>query len=556
MPVKPNPKRREKAQKRVVGRPMGVEGEILEVTAGAMLSSAMSVEKGGVWFQPIDEIIMRKGWGTYRDMRHDDQVKACLEFKKVLVVGRQFEMVCACDGEIKKIKAAEKKAEDDAKRQEELDAVAKGAAADAAAAGQTPPTKMAEPPVEPEEDDDPEDMMDAPEDMMEHTPEEIELSKEIAEFVEWNLERINAKKKLRSALSAFDFGFSAGEIIWEPAEWKGQRVIAIKDIKHRDPQSIEIKQDIHGEILGFRQQSMSELITIDRNKIWHFAHQSEFGNAYGISDLRAAYRSWWAKKFVINFWNVFLERMGSPMTMMRYPQGASSDLKNTLKAILRGLASKTEILVPAGVEVELVEAQRAGTATYDGALDFHNASIARALLMVGVIGAGMNRTSAAGDSQSRLHLRILFKMADQIADDLRHSFMSQVIKPLVDMNFEHKDLYPEMVWQDYGEFEGMEIADTIADLHKAGVVTLDQTDINYVRSIVGLQLRNEDDNPDEPKSAAEGGLPPPGGTGLAPPGKKPGGANPPPAAPSGNDRAKKSKGGRRVTEPNSTVRRK
>src|SRR6185369_11238403 len=99
-------------------------------------------------------------------------------------------------------------------------------------------------------------------------------------------------------------------------------------------------------------------------------------------------RAWWAKKFIINFWSVYLERMGAPMTVMKYPMGASEELKLTLKQILQGLAAKTEVLVPEGVEIELIEAQRAGSPTYEKALEFHNNSIARALLMVSLLGMG------------------------------------------------------------------------------------------------------------------------------------------------------------------------
>ena len=275
------------------------------------------------------------------------------------------------------------------------------------------------------------------------------------------------------------------------------------------------------------------MIEVGTDKMWHFAHQSQFGNAYGISDLRAAYRSWWAKRFVINFWNVFLERMGSPMTMMKYPQGAPEELKTTLKRILMNLNSKTEILVPEGVTVELIEAMRTGKGDYDAALRYHDNAMAKALLMVAILGLSEAEGGRSADSQSRLHLRVLFKMADQISQDLIFSFMQQVIKPLVDMNFEHENLYPEFIWQDYGGFEGIEIADTIKNLHVAGIIDMDQTDVNYVRSIVGLPLRSDDDPEDKVQRPA---ATPPPSSGI-----------PAPAA-QDNKSAKKGQGGDRKTD--------
>ena len=132
-------------------------------------------------------------------------------------------------------------------------------------------------------------------------------------------------------------------------------------------------------------------------------------------------------------------------------------------------------------------------------------------------------------------LFILFKMADEIAKDLINTFHAQVVKQLVDYNFT-TDKYPRLIWQDYGEFEGIEVADTIRLLHAAGIVDMNQEDVNYARSVLGLPLRREGDKEDEVIRPPQ---PPP-----------PGNANaPPPAAGQGNNRAEKGKGGNRKTDP-------
>lgn len=428
--------------------------------AGATLSSFVPNNKGGLQVLSIDEILRRKGWGIYRDMRHDDQVKVCLTFKKILVHGRAWEIKPADDST---------------------------------------------------------------------------MAKDIAKFVEKNLERINFKEVMKQALTALDFGFSIGELIWEVKEEKGNKVIFLKAVKHRDPEGISVNVDKHGNILSYQQDRKTlgivpEHIHVPKDKAWYFIHQGEFGNPNGISDLRGAYRSWWAKKFIINFWSVFLERLGQPMTMMKYPLGSSPDLKTALKGILTGLSTKTEILVPEGVDVQLIEATRSAGGDYDKALKFHNDSIARAILMVSLLGAGGDSVQRGSDSQSRIHLRVLFKMADDLSKALLWSFKEQVIKQIVDFNFNHDDLYPVIHLQDYGEFEGIEIADTIRLLHAAGILDMDQPDINYARSVLGLPLRGENDKEDEP--IRPNPLPPPGDPNT-----------PPPKASQGNDRAEGGKKG-------------
>jgi phage gp29-like protein len=449
------------------GRPLAIEGEKMVVGGELMHSFRLADSKSndGVWFFPVDDILRTKGFKIYRSMLDDDQVKACLAFKKILVVGREFE-----------IKPAD----------------------------------------------------------------ESEEAKKIAKFVEWNLRKIDLKSVFYQTLTALDWGFSVGEKVWGTDMHEGERRVVLQKIAHRDPEDIEIECDMHGNVTQFRQRNrwFAKNIDLPPEKVFHFAYQSQFGNPYGRSDLRAAYRPWWVKKFLINFWNVFLERMGSPLMMMKYPQGAGEPLKAVLKSILSNLASRGEILVPEGVDVQIVEATRAGKADYEQAIEYCDKSIARALLIVALLGMGGDAVSRGSDSQSRLQLRVLFKMSAELGDDMARKFMDQIVKPLVDMNFMHENLYPTFAWQDYGEFEGIEVADTIRLLHAAGILDMDQTDVNYARSVLGLPVRGENDEEDEVVRPQP--LPPP-----ADPNK------PPPAASQGNEAAKKGAGGARKSDPGS-----
>jgi phage gp29-like protein len=440
-----------------MGRPRGIEGEKMVVSNGLMASLTRPGE-GGVYFMPIDEIVRRHGWRTYKEMRSDDQVKASLAFKRILVRGRTWEFA-----------PADKKSEQ---------------------------------------------------------------AKKVAQFCTWAMQRVNLDQVFEEALSALEFGFALSEKVFERTTWEGKQVVALKKLAFRDPETIDLQSDTHGNWMGARQKNVVgqvPYIDLGTDKLWLWTYNGRFGNLYGEPDLRAAYRSWWAKKFVINFWNVYLERMGAPMTAMKYPNGASQDLKDTLKEILRGLASKTEILIPEGVQIDLIEAKRAGKAEYGDALAFHNNAIARAILMISLLGTGSEAEATRGsEGQSFLQLRILFKMADEVSKALACSLMEQVIRQLVEFNFDGDvdELMPKFIWQDYGQFEGMKIADTIRLLHAAGILDLDQKDVNYARSVLGLPLRGPDDPEDEVIRPPE---PPP-----------PGDANsPPPAADQGNQRAKK-----------------
>lgn len=322
-----------------------------------------------------------------------------------------------------------------------------------------------------------------------------EQQKKHAQFVQDVLNEASWNRVMRETLTALDFGFSVGELIWEVREFQehGLKVV-LKDVKHRDPEFVRIDVDMHGNLLGFRQIAgyIPHDIEIKPEKAIHFAYGGAFGNHYGIPDLRAAYRAWWSKKFITQFWNVFLERFGSPLMMMKYPQGADAALKTALTTILSNLSSRSDILVPEGVAVELVEATRAGTAQYGDALNYCDVGISRAILVPALLGMGVD-VKRGSDSQSRLHLRVLMKVAGDISMDLENIYNKSVVKPLVDMNFAGVKEFPKFKFRDYGEYEAIEIADSMINMFNAGMLDADQNDINYMRSILGAPMREEGD---------------------------------------------------------------
>ena len=425
-----------------VGRPRKVEAESTVMAGNQLLSwpgPFSIVRKGAGQFELAnpDELLLRQGYKTYREMQADDTVKACLAFKKVLVHGRDWDVE----------PVGGKEAGEEAKKQ--------------------------------------------------------------AGFVFDALQELNWNRVMRETLTALDFGFSAGEIVWEVKEYKeeGLRVM-LRDVKFRDPEFLRIDVDRGGNITAFRQVSgyQAEDIVLDPAKVIHYAYGSAFSNHYGVSDLRAAYRAWWSKKFITQFWNVFLERFGSPLTMMKYPTGASAELKSSLQAILASLSTRSDVLLPEGVQVELIEATRGGTANYGEALNYCDVGISRAILVPALLGMGVD-VKRGSDSQSRLHLRVLMKVANDIATDLEDIYTAKLVKPLVDMNFPNVTDYPRFVFRDYGEYEAIEIVDSMINMFNAGILDADQNDVNYMRSVLGAPLREEGDE-DEVMRAP----PPPVGT--------------------------------------------
>jgi phage gp29-like protein len=320
-----------------------------------------------------------------------------------------------------------------------------------------------------------------------------------ADFVLDALQAVRMNRIIREMLTAFNFGFSVGEIIWEvkPLGHEEELKVVLKDIKFRAPDYIWIDMDPHGNIVRFRQEPgvAPGVVRLDPDKVIHYAYGGEHGNHYGVSDLRACYAAWWSKKFITQFWNVFLERFGQPLMMMKYPHGADSTLKEALKAILSSLSSRSDILVPEGVEIDLVEATRAGSAGYGEALNYCDVRISRAILVPALLGMGVD-VKRGSDSQSRLHLRVLMKVANDSCIDISAEMKQKLIEPMIRMNFpEYRPgmELPDFEFLDYGEYEGIEIVDAAINMFNSGMLDADQGDINFLRASIGLPVREEGD---------------------------------------------------------------
>lgn len=451
-------------EKSTAGRPAAGTSEGMEITGGKQVHPHLGVagnispsREAMLEWVNVDEIIARKGWRAYSEMRHDAQIKACIRMKTALISQRAFSVIPASTDD---------------------------------------------------------------------------KDKKIAQFVDVQLKNKRLfTNVVKDACQGFTWGFNTAEVVWTMHRWEGESLIGIKKVVSREPDRLILDGDVNGNLTRIRQEpDRGGFIQLPyrpgsiRNRVFHYAYGKEFGNPHGNSDLRSVYKNWWMKKYVLQFWGTFLDRMGSPLLVAKYPQGSPSGVKDAIKQILRNLQSKTDIMIPEGVEMDMLEAKRSGSGDYATALQYNDSEIAKGILVPSLLGMGQDIKRGA-DSQSRLHLRTLFKVVGDIGDEIACEFFEQIIVSLVRANFGDDAGVPTLQWGDFGEFEGPELADVIRLLHSAGILEMDQDDINYARSLIGMRMRTEGDKEEEIVRPPQ--PPPPGNAGA-----------PPPAAAQGNQQGK------------------
>lgn len=317
-------------------------------------------------------------------------------------------------------------------------------------------------------------------------PPDVKDSKaeEIRDFIFKCLDRdaeLPFKSSLEEILTAMEYGFSITEIVWKIEDSK----VKLKYLKTRAPHGFNLHTDDKGNLTYVEQHTNKGPIKLDPKDFIVFPYQKEFDIWYGNSDLDACYRAWWAKDFIIKAWNVYLDRFGMPVVKGTYDDTIGKEEQEKLQTVLNNIQTKTSMVLPKDIEVELLEATRGGNAGYDLAIDKYNLMIARSLLMPDLMGFSGHQTSGGsyslGQSQYQLFLMILEKTREQLEICINR----QIIKPLVEYNFGKLGFYPEFKFKQMSNTQKIEALKVWTEFVSKSGYKPSEEEINWGRNILG-----------------------------------------------------------------------
>ncbi|HET7558875.1 MAG TPA: DUF935 family protein [Limnochordia bacterium] len=339
---------------------------------------------------------------------------------------------------------------------------------------------------------------------------------DVAEYVRYVLEHLSGtfERDLLEIMTALDYGYSVSEIVWEiiaGGPYKGK--VGIQAIKTRRPHGWQFVADKHNNLRQLVQHTADGDLTLDPAKFAIYTYGGQWGNHYGRSDLREAYRAWWSKDFIIKAWNIFLDKYGQPTPIGKYAQGAKPTDITKLETVLDSMQTASSITLPEGLSIELLEAMRGGQAGYEAAIDKYDKMIARALLLPEMMGF-VERSGGSynlGEHQFDLFGSVIEFLGGEIAESVVNE---QLVRRLVDYNFT-VDKYPRFHFNSFfgedpkAEAEVLKTAEDI-DLFFPGKL---QKDMDHGRAKLGLPKLEEEDLAalEEAKQEAQPPPPPPNG---------------------------------------------
>lgn len=250
------------------------------------------------------------------------------------------------------------------------------------------------------------------------------IDKKAADWMREQLEAIEWDRITNGMLYGLWYGHAVSELLYDT----DGRYITIKDIRVRDRQRF-LYDEKRG--LWLRRETGDDLMP--ERKFWTFNTGADHDDEpYGLGLAHYAYWPVFFKRNGIKFWMVFLEKFAAPTITGKAPAGQFDDAVRRAEILrqLRSFASDTAILVPDGIEVDLLEATRSGATSYEDMCAAMDAAIAKI-----VLSQTMTTDNGSSRSQSEVHERVGDVVVKSDADLVCGSWNRGPGKWLTEWNF-------------------------------------------------------------------------------------------------------------------------
>lgn len=244
--------------------------------------------------------------------------------------------------------------------------------------------------------------------------------------------------KLLEMLTALTYGFSIGEkVFWliDYGQFDGK--IGLKNIKFRNPEGFEFRSDPFGNLPP--DGVLQALRPLPRDKFVIYSYRKKFDNFYGDSDLRECYRAFWCKDNLLKFMMITMERYGEPVWVFTVEGTTPKANLMTLENFMRDIQSKSGILLPANIKADPKHPAPEAGRGYIPVLEYLDGLIRSALQMPSLIGFSATQSHTGSLARAQTERESFDMVMQYIRHDVEANLNEQVVKQLIDFNFEVTD---------------------------------------------------------------------------------------------------------------------
>lgn len=306
----------------------------------------------------------------------------------------------------------------------------------------------------------------------------------VAEFCRWTLAdmRGSVLDSLYAVMDALAMGVSVTEInykLLDAGPYAG--MIGLDSLKAKNPEIFFFDVDSFLTLHALRIAG-GELLP--PNKFLIYSYQPLYENPLGSSDLRAAYRSWFIKEQMVQWWAKYLEKFGMPTVLGKYDPKANYGVleQRQFLSSLMQVHNETALAIPSDMEISLLEAVRTNDAGFDEAVAYCDRSIAKSILGETLTADSSAKGSTYGLGQ--VHMDVLSFYLQKLQRDLEETVMTeQLLARLVAYNYPAGTACPQFKLGKIDDGKLAAATELISALITGGVVSPEEP---WIRSYLGI----------------------------------------------------------------------
>ena len=250
------------------------------------------------------------------------------------------------------------------------------------------------------------------------------IDKKAADFLQEVLENIRWDSCTEKMLFGVFYGYAVAECLWV----RDGQYITAEAIKVRKQRRFRFDADLNLRLLTLQNPQGERMPS---RKFWTFRTGADNDDEpYGLGLGHWLYWPVWFKRNGIKFWLIFLDKFGMPTAHGTYPRGATPDEQAKLLAALSAIQTDSGVITPEGMKIELIEAARSGSVSYDTMLGRMERAISKV-----VLSQTMTTDDGSSQSQAQVHKDVALWVIKSDADLVCASFNRGPVRWLTEWNF-------------------------------------------------------------------------------------------------------------------------
>lgn len=231
-------------------------------------------------------------------------------------------------------------------------------------------------------------------------------------------------------------GFAVGEIMWDT---DGSEIVA-REIRPRDQRRFAF--DIEHKLRLKTFQSMVTGEPVPARKFVAHSFGGKDGSPYGLGLGAKLFWPTLFKREDITFWLTFLDKFGTPTAVGKYPPGTTPSDQQKLLDALAAIAQDAGVTMPDGMMIELLEATRGGTVSYEQFCRYMDEQMSYAVLGEA---AGAKDSGGALASSAILRNEVRLELVQADADLLSATLNSTLSAWITQLNV--PGARPPKIWR-------------------------------------------------------------------------------------------------------------